>query len=127
MLTPSRLFDLHIFIYGNNNPFAFVKRGIKVLVVASLISFVALNISYAIELATDEDKTFKHIFFDIAIQEIIVSLMLMLWIHFYVKRVLMFNQNYGRYAFVHLVVLIAANVLSGSMNFVIASQGFTNI
>ena len=62
-------------------------------------------------------KIFKafasKIFFFIAIFEIIVSLLLMCSLLLYVKRIIMFNQNYGRYAFVLGVVFIAANVQAG--------------
>ena len=119
------MYDLLIFIHGNNNPF--LERQIKVFVVTSLIFIVIIYFVYAISLPTDEDKTFKDIFFFIAIFEIIVSLLLMCSLLLYVKRIIMFNRNYGRYAFVLGVVFIAANVLSGSINFVIGSQGFANI
>jgi len=125
MLTPSRVYDLLIFIHGNNN--RFLERQIKVFVVTSIIFIVIIYFVYAISLPTDEDRTFKDIFFFIAIFEIIVSLLLMCSLLLYVKRIIMFNQNYGRYAFVLGVVFIAANVLSGSINFVIGSQGFHTI
>ena len=125
MLIDSRVYDLLIFIHGNNNPF--LERQIKVFVVTSVIFIVIIYFVYAISLPTDEDKTFKDIFFFIAIFEIIVSLLLMCSLLLYVKRIIMFNQNYGRYAFVLGVVFIAANVLSGSINFVIGSQGFHTI
>ena len=119
------MYDLLIFIHGNNNPF--LERQIKVFVVTSLIFIVIIYFVYAISLPTDDAKTFKDIFFFIAIFEIIVSLLLMCSLLLYVKKIIMFNQNYGKYSFVLGVVFVAANVLSGSINFVIGSQGFIAI
>ena len=95
--------------------------------VTSIIFIVIIYFVYAISLPTDVDKTFKDIFYFIAIFEIIVSLLLMCSLLLYVKRIIMFNQNYGKYAFILGVVFIVANVLSGSINFVIGSQGFFTI
>jgi uncharacterized membrane protein len=125
MLIASRVYDLLIFIHGNNNPF--LERQIKVFVVTSLIFIVIIYFVYAISLPTDNDGAFKDLFFFIAIFEIIVSLLLMCSLLLYVKRIIAFNQSYGRYAFFLGVVFIAANVLSGSINFVIGSQGFENV
>ena len=114
-----------IFIHGQNNQF--LERQIKVFVVTSIIFIVIIYFVYAISLPTDPEKTFKDIFFFIAIFEIIVSLLLMCSILLYVKRIIMFNRSYGRYAFVLGIVFIVANVLSGSINFVIGSKGFYSI
>jgi uncharacterized membrane protein len=92
---------------GKTTPY--LERQIKVFVVISLIFTVIIYFVYSISLPT------------------IVSLLVMCSFLFYVKRIIMFNRNYGRYAFVLGVVLIAANVLSESINFVIGLQGFANI
>ena len=64
------------------------------------------------------------IFYFIAIFEIIVSLLLMCSLLLYVKRIVAFNEQYGRYAFVLGVVFIVANVLAGSLNFYLGSGGW---
>ena len=67
------------------------------------------------------------IFYFIAIFEIIVSLLLMCSLLLYVKRIVAFNEQYGRYAFVLGVVFIVANVLAGSLNFYLGSGGWANV
>jgi uncharacterized membrane protein len=83
------VYDLLIFIHGNNNPF--LERQIKVFVVTSLIFIVIIYFVYAISLPTDNDGAFKDLFFFIAIFEIIVSLLLMCSLLLYVKRIIAFN------------------------------------
>lgn len=57
------------------------------------------------------------IFYFIAIFEIIVSLLLMCSLLLYVKRIIMFNQRYGRYAFLLGVVFIVSNAVASGLNF----------
>lgn len=42
----------------------------------------------------------------------------------YVKRIIQFNQRYGRFAFALGVVFIIANVLAGSLNFYLGTGGW---
>jgi hypothetical protein len=67
--------------------------------------------------------TSYSIFYFIAIFEIIVSLLLMCSLLLYVKRILAFNEQYGRYAFVLGVVFIIANIVAGSLNFYLGNGG----
>jgi hypothetical protein len=120
-----RVYDLLIFIHGNNNPF--LERQIKVFVVTSLIFIVIIYFVYAISLPNNWGQQFKDIFYFIAIFEIIVSLLLMCSLLLYVKRIITFNENYGRYAFILGIVFIAANVISGGLNFYFGSGGYETV
>ena len=94
----------------------------------SLIFIVIIYFVYAISLPhNDNEAQFKDIFFFIAIFEIIVSLLLMCSLLLYVKRIIMFNENYGKHAFILGVVFIIANVVSGGVNFYIGSGGWQDI
>jgi hypothetical protein len=90
---------------------------------------VIIYFVYALSLphAENNDTQFKDIFFFIAIFEIIVSLLLMCSLLLYVKRIIMFNENYGKHAFILGVVFIIANVVSGGVNFYIGSGGWEGI
>ena len=48
-------------------------------------------------------------------------MLLMCSLLLYVKRIIMFNQQYGRYAFVLGVVFICSNLLAGAFNFFIGT------
>ncbi len=41
----------------------------------------------------------------------------------YVKRIILFNRVYGRYAFALGVVFVVSNVLAGALNFYVGSDG----
>lgn len=45
----------------------------------------------------------------------------------YVKRIMMFNQRYGRFAFALGLVFIIANVAAGGLNFYLGSGGWFSI
>ena len=45
----------------------------------------------------------------------------------YVKRIMLFNQRYGRFACALGVVFIIANVLAGGLNFYLGSGGWSPI
>ena len=45
----------------------------------------------------------------------------------YVKRIIMFNENYGKHAFILGVVFIIANVVSGGVNFYVGNGGWESI
>ena len=53
-----------------------------------------------------------------------MSLLLMCSLLLYVKRIIQFNQRYGRFAFALGVVFIIANVLAGSLNFYLGTGGW---
>ncbi len=72
-------------------------------------------------------NTFYSIFYFIAIFEIIVSLLLMCSLMLYVKRIMQFNQRYGRFAFALGIVFIIANVLAGGLNFYLGTGGWQPI
>lgn len=79
--------------------------------------------------ANSKSKIILHdrlysIFYFIAIFEIIVSLLLMCSLLLYVKRIIAFNEQYGRYAFVLGVIFIVGNILAGSLNFYLGSGGW---
>ena len=120
-----RVYDLLIFIHGNQNQF--LERQIKVFVVTSLIFIVIIYFVYAISLPNNSGLQFNDIFYFIAIFEIIVSLLLMCSLLLYVKRIIMFNENYGKHAFILGVVFIIANVVSGGVNFYVGSGGWESI
>ena len=42
----------------------------------------------------------------------------------YVKRIIVYNQRYGRYAFILGAVFIGSNVLAGGLNFYLGSGGW---
>ena len=67
------------------------------------------------------------IFYFIAIFEIIVSLLLMCSLLLYVKRIILFNRQYGRFAFMLGVIFISSNVLAGAINFYLGSGGWSTI
>jgi hypothetical protein len=71
-----------------------------------------------------DDDQFQDIFYFIAIFEIIVSLLLMCSILLYVKRIMLFNQRYGKYACALGIVFIVSNVLAGGVNFYLGSGGW---
>jgi len=56
-----------------------------------------------------------------------VSLLLMCSILLYVKRIMQFNQRYGRFAFALGIVFIIANVLAGGLNFYLGTGGWVPI
>lgn len=93
----------------------------------SIIFIVIIYFVYAISLPTTFDSQFQDIFYFIAIFEIIVSLLLMCSILLYVKRIIHFNQRYGRFAFALGVVFIIANVMAGSLNFYLGSGGYESV
>lgn len=95
--------------------------------VTSIIFIVIIYFVYAISLPLHFDQSFQDIFYFIAIFEIIVSLLLMCSILLYVKRIIMFNQRYGRFAFALGIVFIIANVLAGGLNFYLGSGGWEPI
>lgn len=45
----------------------------------------------------------------------------------YVKRIMAFNQRYGRFAFFLGLVFVIANVVAGSVNFYMGSGGYQGI
>ncbi len=45
----------------------------------------------------------------------------------YVKRIMMFNQRYGRFAFALGLVFIISNVIAGGLNFYLGSGGWESI
>lgn len=69
----------------------------------------------------------NSIFYFIAIFEIIVSLLIMCSVLLYVKRIMQFNQAYGRYAFVLGLVFFVSNVVSGGTNFYLGSGGWETV
>lgn len=125
LLSNQWVYDLLIFIHGNQNQF--LERQIKVFVVTSIIFIVIIYFVYAISLPQNFDQQFQDIFYFIAIFEIIVSLLLMCSILLYVKRIILFNQRYGRFAFALGIVFIIANVMAGSLNFYLGSGGYDPI
>lgn len=95
--------------------------------VTSIIFIVIIYFVYAISLPQSFETQFQDIFYFIAIFEIIVSLLLMCSILLYVKRIILFNQRYGRFAFALGIVFILANVMAGSVNFYLGSGGYEPI
>jgi hypothetical protein len=98
-----------------------------VFVVTSIIFIVIIYFVYAISLPMKDDDQFQDIFYFIAIFEIIVSLLLMCSILLYVKRIMLFNQRYGKYACLLGIVFIVSNVLAGSVNFYLGSGGWQSV
>ena len=45
----------------------------------------------------------------------------------YVKRIIMFNERYGRFAFILGIIFIIANIVAGSLNFYLGSGGCEKI
>ncbi len=66
------------------------------------------------------------ILYFIAIFEIIVALLLMCSILLYVKRIIVYNREYGRSAFVLGLVFIGSNLFAGSFNFYIGAKTLTD-
>jgi hypothetical protein len=114
-----------IFIHGRANPF--MERQVKVFVITSLIFIVIIYFVYAISLPNNMSQQFNDIFYFIAIFEIIVSLLLMCSLMLYVKRIIAFDQHYGKHAFILGIIFIIANVLSGAVNFYIGSGGWLTL
>ena len=119
------MYDLLIFIHGRGNQF--LERQIKVFIITSLIFIVIIYFVYAISLPSNMAQQLNDIFYFIAIFEIIVSLLLMCSLMLYVKRIIAFNQQYGKHAFILGVVFIVANVLSGAVNFYVGSGGWETL
>ena len=45
----------------------------------------------------------------------------------YVKRIILFNHEYGRYAFILGVIFIGSNILAGALNFYLGSGGWVPV
>lgn len=96
-------------------------------VITSLIFIVIIYFVYAISLPNNMSQQFNDIFYFIAIFEIIVSLLLMCSLMLYVKRIIFYDAQYGKYAFILGVVFIVANLLSGGVNFYVGSGGWQTL
>lgn len=125
LLSNQWVYDLLIFIHGPHN--RFLARQIKVFVVTSVIFIIIIYFVYAISLPSAFDAQFQDIFYFIAIFQVIVSLLLLCSLMLYVKRIMAFNQRYGRFAFFLGLVFVIANVIAGSVNFYMGSGGYQGI
>jgi hypothetical protein len=82
---------------------------------------------YAVSLPSSMEQEFQDIFYFIAIFQIIVALLLICSVLLYVKRIMQFNNRYGRFAMLLGIIFILANVMAASMNFYLGSGGVNGI
>ena len=90
----------------------------NVFVIAIVVFVIIMYLVYILSLPLDfTEKDLPDIFYFIAIFEWIVAAILFCSIFLYVKRIAIFNEEYGKTVFLEAVVFIVSNVLAGIFNF----------
>jgi hypothetical protein len=116
------VYDLMTLMYQNQNQNANFQRHLRqqmnVFVIAIVVFVIIMYLVYILSLPLDfKESDLPDIFYFIAIFEWIVAAILFCSIFLYVKRIAIFNEEYGKTVFLEASVFIISNVLAGIFNF----------